>query len=108
MRNWQKLTLLGCRKSIIRLEMSGTSWQYFLAKSVSFFLVGSNAGHWESMCSRSSFSDEQDEESKHFPVQLIFHLLHNDSVLNLPESIRACTVAIVTLDGDDPAEVQIG
>ena len=88
-------------------EMSGMSLQYLAVKSKSSVLVGSRATHLERIWLRSSTEEEHDGESRQRPVQFNFQLLHNDSVLYLPESIRAWTVAIVTFAGEDPADDQI-
>ena len=56
---------------------------------------------------RSSNTSLQSFESKHTPFLFWDQWLHSASVRYLPETMTACTVAIATFAGEEPAVVQI-
>ena len=65
--------------------------------------AGQNCKMWEMSSKLLHKSDKRQE-----PCLLEDQWLHSPSVLYLPEIMSACTVAMDTLVGDDPAVVQSG
>ena len=85
--------------------------QAWLVKLVREEIVFSKAGHLLRMCSKSSdTSDATQVLIRQTPFALSDQCLHNLSVLYLPDSILACTEALMTSYswGDDAAFMKSG
>ena len=104
----QKSGFVGTRNDIITWLICGTLSQYAMVKFTSFSLVGCSAGHRRRMWGRSSTVFLHESEIRHTPLLFFDQCLHKYSVLYLPESICAWTVAIATFEGEQPAVVHIG
>ena len=82
--------------------------EYSLVYSISFSLVGVRALHALRMWGMSSNISQQACESWHVPCLLLDQWLHRASVLYRPETMIACTLAIATLEGEEPAVLKRG
>ena len=89
---------------MILLHFNDKLWrsEYFVVNISSFLRVSFRAKHIERIWGISSMVELQSLDIWQYPA-LLDHLLHRYSVLYLPESILACTVAMAILAGEEPA-----
>ena len=87
-------------------SITGFIWANFIEKINKFSLVWSREGQKARMCSKSSWiSDPWQVGVRHHPFLFADQCLHNNSVLYLPDSIRAWTMALDTSYDDEFAAV---
>ena len=79
-----------------------------MLKSRSLVLNMLRAGHSWMICVISSMVSAQAEDNWQDPEEAGVQCLMRDPHLYLPESITACTVAIATFIGFDPALIHKG
>ena len=108
-KNWQNKGDEGVQYcEMIFLHLIDKLWrsEYFAVNMLSFVRVSLSAKQIERIWGISSIVEVQSLDIWQYPV-LLDHLLHRYSVLYLPESILACTVAMAILAGEEPAVDQI-